>query len=283
MVSWIQRRYRATRLEEREPPASVNNFFKYEKKRKRIRKLLRRIQDFTNDASYISQSNVKNIVQALFNISDKLPDETTDFIDINAVMDSVFIISQLLYREKSLSKSYKILKDTISSSSGLIGPIKLVSIETSKRNKDNVDKLIKSDDEIKELQQLCLKLIEVTEFEKLLANDNLVYILYKWRDWSKSNSKYQRFIQYLRGDIVRFVFCMHKFVSHPKKYLSGDCGFSTEETFAYKSFGEFFDLEETKIRLEKLKNEKPSEYERNKKIIDMYLDNFDKPRTVNDV
>ena len=78
--------------------------------KKKIRKVLQRIQDFTGDQARISQDNAKNVVKALFNISDDLPEEKSWMWDFGIDMDLMRIIYQLLKRETDKNKNFEILK-----------------------------------------------------------------------------------------------------------------------------------------------------------------------------
>lgn len=56
----------------------------------------------------------------------------------------------------------------------------------------------------------------------------------------------------------------------------GDYAVKIINRFSYKLFSEFFNLEQIKIKLEEIKNQNLDLYTENKKVIDLYLDNFDK-------
>ena len=74
----------------------------------KIRKLLQRIQDFTDDQNRIPQDNAKNVVKVLFNISDDLPEESIGMLDFGIDMVLMRIIYKLMKRETDKQKNFEI-------------------------------------------------------------------------------------------------------------------------------------------------------------------------------
>jgi len=244
--------------------------------KKKIRKVLQRIQDFTGDQVRIPQGDVKNVVKALFNISDDLPEERVGMWDFGADMDLTRIIYQLLKREVDKNKNFKVLKETIPLSKGLFGPVQKVSLESSRKEKGrNSGEFILPEDKIEELQKLCLEKIKGTNTNDLLKHKNLLYILYRWKEWDK-DKKWEDFIKKISSDDQKLMPFVSKFVSESKSQTIGDYGVKTIRKFNYKSLSNFLDLEQIKTRLEEIKNQKPELYKDNKVVVDLFLDNFDK-------
>ena len=90
--------------------------------KKKIRKVLQRIQDFTSNQNRISQDSSKNVVKALFNISDDLPEEKVGMWDFGIELDLMRIIYQLLKRETDNNKNFEVLKESISTFNRIIWP-----------------------------------------------------------------------------------------------------------------------------------------------------------------
>src|SRR3990167_4888183 len=244
--------------------------------KKKIRKVLQRIQDFTGDQNRISQDNAKNVVKALFNISDDLPEEKVGMWDFGADMDLMRIIYQLLKRETDKSKNFEMLKEAIPMSKGLFGPVQKVSLEASRKEKDkDSDEFVVPEDKIEELQKLCLEKIKSKSTDDLLKHKNLLYILYRWKEWDKEE-RWKEFIKEVSGDDIKLLLFTAKFISETKSQTIGDYGVKITKKFNYKSVNDFIDLKEIKTKLEEVKKQDNELYKSNKESIDLFLDNFDK-------
>lgn len=242
----------------------------------KIRKVLQRIQDFTGDQNRISQDNAKNVVKALFNISDDLPEEKVGMWDFGADMDLMRIIYQLLKREADKNKNFELLKEAMLSSKGIFGPVQKVSLESSRKEKGkDSDEFVVPEDKIEELQKLCLEKIKSNNTDALLKHKNLLYILYRWKEWDKEG-KWKEFIKEIIDDNAKLLLFITKFVSETKSQTIGDYGVKITKKFNYKSLCDFIDLSELKLRIEAIKRPDDEQYKSNKETVDLFLDNFDK-------
>ena len=242
--------------------------------KKKIRKVLQKMQDYTDDQNLIPLSDAKNVVQALFNISDDLPEEQIGMFDFGADMDIMRIIYQILKRESDKNNNFEILKETIPLSKGLYGPVQEVSLESPKKNKDKDSKdIVVPEDKIMELQKLCLEKINSWQ-DRLLEQKELIYIMYRWKEWDQE-PKWKVFIDNILDDDNKLLAFVDKFVTEIRSQTIGDYGVSRIKKFNYKSLEDFAELDYIKIRLEKVKIENNDLYEENKEIIDCYLGNYD--------
>lgn len=243
--------------------------------KRKFRKVLQRIQDFTGDQNRISQDNAKNVVKALFNISDDLPEEKIGMWDFGADMDLMRIIYQLLKRETDKNKNYELLKEAISSSKGIFGPVQKVSLESSRKEKGKgSDEFVVPEDKIEKLQNLCLKKIKGSSTDNLLKQKDLLYILYRWKEWDKEE-KWKIFIKEIVNDDKKLLLFTTKFVSETKSQTMGDYGVRITKKFNYKSLCDFIDLAKIKLKLEEMKKQNSELYENNIETIDLFLDNFE--------
>lgn len=242
----------------------------------KIRKVLQRIQDFTGDQNRISQDNAKNVVKALFNISDDLPEEKVGTWDFGADMDLMRIIYQLLKRETDKNKNFKLLKEVIPSSKGIFGPVQKVSLESSRKEKDkSSDEFVVPEDKIEELQKLCVEKIISSSTDDLIKHKNLLYILYRWKEWDKEE-KWKEFIKEITDADAKLLLFIAKFVSETKSQTIGDYGVKVIKKFNYKSLNDFIDLAKIKLKLEEMKKQDNEQYKNNKEAIELFLDNFGK-------
>ena len=241
----------------------------------KVRKVLQRIQDFTDDQNRITQENAKNVVRALFNISDDLPEEKVGMLDFGADMDLMRIIYQLLKRETDKNKNFELFKEAIPLSRGLFGPVQEISLETSRKEKGkDPDEFVVPEDKIEELQKLCLEKIKGTSTNDLLKHRYLLYILYRWKEWDKEE-KWKEIIKEITDDDVKLLLFVAKFVSESKSQTIGDYGVKVSKKFNFKSIDNFIDLANIKSKIENIKNQNKEMYQSNKEIIDLFLNNFD--------
>lgn len=248
-------------------------------KNKKIRKVLQRMQDYTDDLEKLPNSNAENIVQALFNISDELPEEKIGMFDFGADMDLIRIIYQILKRESDKNRNYEILKKTIPSSKGLSGPVQKISLESSRKEKGrNTNEFVIPEDKIREMQEICLQKI-ISWKDKLLLNRQLIYILYRWKEWDKEE-KWREFISEIIADNEKMLIFLEKYISETRSHTIGDYGVKRINKFNYKSLENFAELNAVKLKLESIKRENIDLYKKNKKVIDLFLDNIDKKDSV---
>ncbi|MEA3293619.1 MAG: P-loop NTPase fold protein, partial [Euryarchaeota archaeon] len=241
--------------------------------KKKIRKVLQKIQDYTDDQSFIPQSNAKKVVQSLFNISDDLPKEKMGTYNLGLYMDLIRIIYQILERERDKNYNFEILNETIPLSKGLYGPVRMISFESYKKDKDKISKkFLVPEDKIEELQKLCLEKIDSWQ-NKLLEQNEFIHVMYRWREWDKEQ-KWKRYIDNILGDDNKLLAFVDKFVTETISQTNRDYGVRKIKKFNYKSLGDFEELNNIKARLEKVKNENNDLYEKNKQMIDLYLENY---------
>tara|TARA_R110002050_G_scaffold6037_3_gene25792 strand:- start:2414 stop:4681 length:2268 start_codon:yes stop_codon:yes gene_type:complete len=237
--------------------------------KKKIKKVLERIQDYTNDSEKIPQVHFQNIVQVLFNISDNLPKEETGFFDIDSDMEIMRIIFQLFKRDNDKEKNYEVLKNTIPLSKGIFGPIHKISLETPRDDEEKSREHLLEEDKLLELQKLCIEKINSTEKERLLRHKNFLYILYRWKEWG-AEKDWKPFISDIQNDEKLFWLFLKNFISESKSQTMGDYGYKINKQFNHESLITFLEPDEMKKKIEEAKN-KPEIFNENKEVIDLFL------------
>jgi predicted KAP-like P-loop ATPase len=238
-------------------------------KNKKIKKVLERIEDYTDDPEKIPQDNFQNIVQALFNISDILPKEETGFFSIDSDMEIMRIILQILKRENNKNKNYEILKNTISLSKGIFGPIQKISLETPREDREKNRELLIEDTKLAELQKLCVEKINDTEKETLLKHKKFLYILYRWKEWGEEKN-WKQFISDIQNDEKLFWLFLKNFISESKSQSMGDYAYKIKKKFNYEDLQIFLDINKVSKKIEQSKDN-PEIYDKNKETIDLFL------------
>lgn len=204
----------------------------------KIRKVLQRFQDFTNDQQRIAQKNFPNIIKTLFNISDDLPKEKLGMLDFGVDIDSMRIIYQLLKQIDDKDVSFVLLRDTIKSSKGLFGPIQKISFESpGKENSKDPNELLISEGRIEELQNLCVEKILDFGSDQLFKHSEFPYILYRWKEWDKQE-RWRDFIKDIIADNVKTIFFISKFITEIKSQTIGDYGVSRNKKLNYESLSD---------------------------------------------
>ena len=250
-------------------------------KEKKISKILQRFMDFVSDQNRIPQSNVKQIIQALFNISDDIPEEKVGIFGFSVDNLIGTIIYQLLKREVDKNKIFKVLSETIPPSEGLFGPIQQVSLESPRKGKDeNAQEFIVSKNEIEKLQRLCLKKISETCIDDLLNHKNLLYILYRWKEWDKEAS-WKEFVNKITRDDEKLLGFLAKFVLETKSHPLDDHGLKITISFNHKDLSNFLNskqLEQLETRLREIVKQNPELYKANKEVIDLFFQQDNRKR-----
>ena len=239
----------------------------------KIRKFLNRLQDYTDNITVIPLEANINIVQALFNISDELPDERIGMLDLGADFEIPRIIYQLLKRTNDKNINFDILKQSIENSRGLIGPINILLLESEKEEKQPI---LVDGVKLPELYEVCVKKItEYVENKELIRNKNFLGILLRWKDWSLTEGWKDYIVKIAANDesLISFLkyFVTDRFIRSVEDYVS-----TNSKQFDFKTINIFLPVSEIKIRLENIKANSNDLYPNNKEIIDTFVEGVDK-------
>lgn len=245
-------------------------------KKGKIKNVLSRLEDYTQDQIKIPTTTYSTVIQVLFNISDDLPIDRNGMFDFGTDLQCARIIYQLLSQNQDKEDNYKIFKDAIKNSEGLWGPIYNIALETQKDEKEKDDKMMVPAEKLSELQQDCLeKIISYKGAGRLERNKNFLGILYRWKDWSKSDD-WKKYV----GDIIQkddsLINFLKPFITESFSQTIGDYVGRKTKRFGYKALEDFVALAEVKQRLETIKESNKEFYQVNKEVIDMFLDYYGK-------
>lgn len=236
----------------------------------KIRKVLSRIQDYTSETQIIPQSAFRNIALSLFNISDEIPFERIHMSDFGADMDIMRIIYQLGKRESNKENNYEIFKELIPLSKGLYGPIKKLSLEIPREENTHEKDYMFPEDKLDELKELAIQ--KINEFyldDKLLEHPELLYILYRWKEWGGDD--YKEFLADLNSADEKFIKFTIKFIHKQKSQTLGDYGERERLEFNKDNIIDFLDLKTIGTRLLQIKSENSTLYNDYKNEIDFIL------------
>ncbi len=262
---------------------AINNYEDFSKiideflEKGKMRKVLERLEDYTGDSSKMPESVNANVVQTLFDISDKLPTDRHGMFDFGADLQCARIIYQLLKHTSNKEDNYKIFKDAIEKSKGLYGPIYNVSLESEKDEKERDDSMLVPKEKLTELHKACLAKIDQHKVSgSLKTNPHFLSILYRWKGWADSEKSWKKYIDELISSDQGLLDFLKHFIAESYSHTFGDYVGRKVKKFNYKSLADFTDTEAVKTRLEAIKTANESLYTTNKDLVDMFLDNFGK-------
>ena len=247
---------------------------KYHTKDK-LKNFIERFRDYVDDREKIQDNFIQNLIQAFFNVSDKLKYQGSNLFEINLRLSLTGVINALLKRFE-IKKRFLILQETIRESSSVTLPFEIVSLEvhlSKEKEEENKSEFLR--EEISQLQDICITKINSIESKQELINlDELSSILYWWSEWS-DGKEFNKFINTVKSDIALLLPFVDKFFTITTS--SFDNRFSVKQ---YKRLHveNLKNLIEPALIVDKFraeKNEKSDVYNNNKDLIDKILDNIE--------
>jgi predicted KAP-like P-loop ATPase len=241
----------------------------------KIRKVLERLQDFTSGDGALVERHIPNVIQALFNISDELPQEKTSMFDVGASMDIMRIAYQFGKRLNDPSRYKDIILNAIENSSSLQGPVEFVALETP-REDSRKDHYVISEDQIGELQEACVeKIIEFETEDKLMNHPNLIFVLYRWKEWD-SQERWRQFIAKATKSDRGFLVFLSKFVHEQTSHRLGDYAVKKERKFSYADLRGLTELKSIRSRVESIRESNSELTQEFKEVMDLVFTDIDK-------
>jgi hypothetical protein len=239
--------------------------------------LINTLQYFVEDNDYFRTDCYSTIITALLDSFTDL-EIVRNFVPFSSIdYQIVMLIHALLSRNKdNLELNYKILEPVIKKTNSLCGLLFYLSVDIDQfeNSKTHIWERILVDADIIIIKALCVKKIFENK-EKILDEKMAPLILLHWKKWSDGTG-YGDFITNLLNnddDFLRF-FDQFAFTSYGMSFDYKNPIVAKLTQFNYRDLKEFFDLDEVKQRLEKIKAN-PGLYNRHKPVIDIYLDNFE--------
>jgi predicted KAP-like P-loop ATPase len=217
----------------------------------KLRPLLRALWNYADDPESIPPSAVGNVLEAVFDLSDDIPDDDRGMFETDLPMEATRILYRLLKREPDKEANCALLKNAIRDSTGLYGPIKKVSLESRAGKERDPSDYVVPDGCVKDLQNLCVDKIKGVAGGKLIENRQLEYILYHWKEWGDSGDV-QRFIDEVIADDTRILKFLNAFVGRIRSQGGSDYGIQIRETFNRRSLANFAHLDEIDRRIAEL-------------------------------
>lgn len=240
---------------------------------KDIRKFLATLLDHV-ESFPAEEDAVTKIVTSLLDIGDEVTRyKARHMFDFGGDMDLMRVVyfylrSLKLRRISIFTACKKAIRDTKS----LYGAVNFLSINDPRREKTREEDTIFSDEEAAELAAECVKKIKKAQKEgRLSQEENLIYILYRWKEWGNEKEVSKFVNTYKRSRVA-----LADFISRFMAITLSSQGSITKQIpkIQFASLKEFFDLEYLKKHMDKLDLEKVPEQQRD--AIELFKKDFSK-------
>jgi len=161
----------------------------------RVSAFLERMQNYTEKD--IPKEYIPNILQALFDVGDKLlvpEDEGRGLVSWGNAIRIGRIMFQLLKRYESQTERFKVLKEVFSKGHAISKIVDEVSTLGQQHGKygaqaEPQDECLINAQDLKELEQIALQKIKEAALNgNLVETPCLARILYRWRDWENEDA-----------------------------------------------------------------------------------------------
>jgi len=219
----------------------------------KIDKLLIKLHEKALAKENLLFENRQNVIQALFNISDDLP--KGKMISFSIGIDTLLYatIYSLLSTNDAPHENCLLLLNTAESSVSLIGPLKTISGLLSSENEKSIPGCNFSEVEVRSLKDLGITKISNYDREKLIEHDDLLYILYRWKEWDTINGL-QDFLAWAEEEGVRFVRLITRLIDGSYDFPSEEVDNLDNKLYSFKCVRELLNPDEVKLKLEGLKS-----------------------------
>lgn len=211
-----------------------------------------KLENYTKED--IPIENIKPIIEVLMDISDILPEPPKGFFSLDATMNIIRIIRQLIDRIEDNEERFLILKNAIEKSERSIliicEEISLRYEELKKQDSGSTKTL--NEDQLKKLTELaCSKIKNWVNSNKFFNIKNLPYVLYRWKRWEDEKIVLQTVEELINSDINMVKF-LSSFVREQSSYGGGDYIGREERVINFKEIGDFIDVNILTPRVRKI-------------------------------
>jgi predicted KAP-like P-loop ATPase len=223
-------------------------------KQKKIDKLLFKLHERALDKNNLLTDNRENVIKAMLNIADYLPKEKV--ISYIYGLDSLLvgIIYELLGQNEIPHENYQVFKNAAESSKGCIGIIKTISSLLPSENEIRVPQLNFSEEDVRGLRELGVTKISKYDWDKLMVHDDLLYILYRWKEWDINNGL-KDFLAWAEEDKMRYVRLITRLISASFDFPLEEVAILYNNLVSFKCIRELLNPDEVKSKLEELKSD----------------------------
>lgn len=252
-------------------------------KEEKIARFLDRLEDYTKEN--IPEENIEPIITALMDVGDLFPKGDTGFLGFDTPRKIMRVIYQLIHRFPDFENRFSILKNAINNSQrSLCTAVHEVAIQNQQHGKYNSDdisepeeKLTLKADYLTDLEKLVCDKIEVwANNGRLAKHNNLIAILYSWKQWG-CKDKVEKFVEsFIETDegLVDFV---ASFLNKVRSQTASDYVANIKWRIDLKNVKDFINLEKVEPRIRRIFNSPEySQFDEKKKLgIETFLDTFD--------
>ncbi|MGE0369487.1 MAG: P-loop NTPase fold protein, partial [Candidatus Dadabacteria bacterium] len=239
---------------------------------KRIIKFLKRVEDYAEDR--FPENNIKNFIKVSMDIGDLFPNEHLGITTIRSQLRLSWIFFDLLNRIKTEKIRFEILKDAIyHASQSIETAVCYVDYLINKQVK-NPEELNITSDQLERLKRLVMSKIKNWANEsKLINHKNLVYILFRWKDFG-GNKAIKEFVDNTVKEDRSLITFLNRFLINVHTYGVADYVASPSWKFDMDSLRTFVEPKKIKKRLKTISSSSLyKELEENERTaIDLFLE-----------
>jgi predicted KAP-like P-loop ATPase len=249
---------------------SFNQLLDEYKKNGKFENFLEKMFDFSNSEDYFKRENFSNIILALFDSFVNLPISKSFFTLERQDYSIATIIYRLLNRNNNLENNYQLIKIATEKTKSLYGPAFFIYKFGDEIKDEQRGSKIVLDNHLKELEKICVNKIYSNK-HNLLDEDNIIFILYRWKEWGENSDEYIQYIQELFMNDELFLKFFDKFEYEIQPLFNYVV--KPDKKFHYNNLREFFEIDKVKHKISKIMENKDM-YERHKSSIDNFLKIF---------
>ena len=226
--------------------------------------------DFSNSEEYFKKENFSNIILALFDSFVNLPISRSFYTLERQDYSIATIIYTLLNRNNNFENNYQLIKTATEKTKSLYGPAFFIYKFGDEIKDGQRETKIFSDSHLKELEEICINKIYSNK-NNLLDEDNIIFILYRWKKWGGNSDEYIQYIQelFMNDELFLKIFDKFEYEIQPLfNYVT-----KPNKKFHYNDLNEFFEIDKVRYKIGKIVENK-NMYERHKSSIDNFLRKF---------
>lgn len=218
---------------------------------------------------------VKSLGQAIINIYDILPKDSSGFFDFEDSKTSSYQI--LFHALKSIEQTdqrLKIIENWISRSKGILAPLRLIS--GLDKNRSDYEDMIPHGSDIGNLKRICVEKIEDKYQKKELLQiegTDFISMLHYWKLWGEESSCLE-FIDSVFSDCENLVEFLKHFIGVGHSLTLGEFAQRKRTTYMLDELSKLTPLCKVMESLAAFKETDSDCYNKNKEIIDGYLKNI---------
>ena len=244
---------------------ALNTLFMNYIKTNKIHNLLKLLESNIRNKNFFNSEETKNFIICLFELADTIPDTPELFSNIQF---SVIVLCYIALKNFGTNSSYKIYIEIIKQCKNIYYPCHFLEREISEYDERTTH--IFNKDDFNSLKNECIVKIKANT-DILITQKHFPILVEIWKLFAESDFENYKKDFMSKEENIWILF--DAMVSTGK--VNSGIRVSYYNTFNYKCFSNFGDLEEFKEKANKIKSV-PEIYQQHKLSIDLFLNNYER-------